>query len=235
MQIEQKTTTRSKLIYIFCLPLYVSTFILSIAGFILEDLAIYFTFKTAFMPTLSLFLFLYYPRPLNKVFYLLQLAFLFAMLGDALIVLQVYHPLFFSLGACSFLIQHNFYIWINRQASGPKNYVWMKPYWGLPNIAYVILFSLIYFAEIDKILKAECMIYAFFVVTALVTACNRDMKNRFKYWMVLIGFAIFLLSDCIILFEKFVMPLTNWQSSSVLVTYYMAQTMILYGNLPDKD
>ena len=224
-----------KIVLVLWLPLFIASCVLSCVGFAIEHFALFLTFKALVVPLLALLVHIKWSRPLNKQYYLLQLALLCAWMGDVLLAFAKTHMLYFILGACSFLFQHNFYIWLNLTTKGHKGSIWQAPYWGLPNLAYVVLFSLLYMAEVGKILRTECMIYAFVLATAFLTAFHRDMKNRRKYWTIVMGFFFFFCSDILLSVDAFIYPFSPPAATSILITYYLAQGLICIGNIPDVD
>ena len=230
-----KLDAKRKAVHIIWTLLYTAAFVLSMVGCAINHWTIFALFKSLFMPMVSILAYVQWTGPFNKQFYLLQLAFLFAWLGDVFLAFQKTHSLFFIIGACFFLIQHNFYIWLNLLSRGKPISIIRAPYWGLPNIAYVILFSVNCMADVNMIMRSECMIYSFFLGSSFYTAFYREMPNRQKYWTIVIGFAWFVLSDILLAVDKFLYPMTQAQGSSILFTYYVAQTLICLGNLPDVE
>jgi hypothetical protein len=221
-----------KIVLVLWLPLFVASGVLSCVGFALENFVLFLTFKALFVPLLSFFVYIKWTRPLTKPYYLLQLALASAWMGDVLLAFGRVHPMYFMLGASFFLIQQNWYIWLNLTSKGHKGNIWRAPFWGLPNLVYVVLFSLVYIAEIDKILRAVCLIYTFCLATAFLTAFHRDTNSRNKYWMTVIGFFFFVLSDILIALDSFLYPFSPLAATSILITYYIAQTLICCGHLP---
>lgn len=226
---------KQKIGHIFWLLLFIASISLSAIGFAVGNFLLFVIFKSLFVPLLSFMVYWKWERPLSKNYYLLQLALLCAWVGDVLLSFSKSHPLFFILGACSFLIQHNFYIWLHLSNREKKRFIWETPFWGLPNLGYIVLFSIIYFAEINLILRSVCMIYAFFLGTSFLTAFHREMMNKRKYWLVVIGFGIFVLSDVLISIDSFLYPFSEVGGTSILFTYYIAQSLICLGNFPEPS
>jgi len=202
--------------------LYIISFTLSILGAFYENFALYLLFKSMFMPLLSLLLFgKWGNQHKNKTYWLLQGAFFFAWLGDILMSFQKWHDIFFALGASMFLIQHTLYISVNIIGKKNQGVIWKKPYFGSPNLVYVILFSITYWLNIDVVLKFESTIYSFFIATAFLTSINRDMKNIKKHLAIIAGFAIFLVSDILIVIDRFAISFGNYAEPLVLLTYFL--------------
>ncbi len=227
-----RTSAKQKVERVFWLLLYVASFSLSVLGCCIENWLLFAIFKSLFMPTVAVLAYSEWQRPLSRHYYVLQMAFLFAWLGDVLLAFASVHWMFFVLGASSFLVQHAFYIWNNLSAWGKSTHFF--PYWGLPHVPYLLLFSMEYFSCVDHTLKMECMIYSLFLGTAFMTAFYRDTPNRRNYWTMVTGFAFFVVSDMLIAVDKFIYPLTAAEGSLILVTYYIAQTLICYASMPDS-
>jgi len=227
-------TRKQKLIYFLWVLVYSSSFTVSIFGCAADHWPSYAIFKYMFMPAVSfIFYMLWHNHSYTKQYYLLQTAFLFAWVGDILLTLTKVHHLCFILGACFFLVQHNLYIWLNLSTKTKEKSLWKAPYWGFPNMAYVLTFCLNYYAKVDTLERTECLIYSFFLATAFYTSFYRDSTNRVKYWLTIVGFAFYVCSDMLIAIDKFWFQLSSVQGSSILLTYYIAQTLICHGNLPD--
>ncbi|MDR3548204.1 MAG: lysoplasmalogenase [Candidatus Pacebacteria bacterium] len=213
--------------------LYVASFVISNLACALQYNMMFLVFKSLFVPAVSLLAFLIWPRPLNKQYYLLQLAFLLAWVGDVFIGLAAYLPWLFIPGCYSFLFQHFVYIWMNGQSFSKPSSILHMPYWGLPHIAYVVLFSISYFACISGTEQYEYMLYAFSLGTGFFTSFHRETLNRVKYWTVVMGFGFFVASDFLLSINRYLYKFSDAGGCSILVTYYIAQTLICLGVTPD--
>lgn len=226
-------SAKQKVCRVFWVLAYLSSIVLSMLGFAIGSWPLFAGFKVLFIPTISVLVYVEWPRPLTKQYYLLQLVYVCAWMGDLMLSLVRFHQGCFLFGAISFLLQHNFYIWLNLTARAKDGNLFHSPYWGLPNLGYVVLLSTEYYAGTGGMFKAACMIYSLFLGTAFMTAFHREMANRKKYWITVAGFAFFVLSDLILAIDRFIHPLSDPMGTLILLTYYIAQTMICYGTLPD--
>ena len=224
----------TNLIYTGWMQLYLCSVVFSMIGAAYDYLILHAVFKSLFMPLVSAFLWFRWRGPYNKPYYILQFAFLMAWIGDIAMIFQKMYPICFSIGATFFLVQHNMYIWINLLFQAKKGVIWSRPYWGMPNLAYVILLSFVYFLDIDKMLKTESMIYSLFIATSFLTSVSREISNIRKHFAVVFGFILFMASDLLIVTDKFLVEFPPGWGTSILLTYYAGQTLIAYGNIPDK-
>lgn len=230
-----KKTAPTKVLYGLLGIAYASAFTFSIAGWLIDRWPIFFIFKALFMPCVSLFAYLSWQGERTSRYKLLQTAFLFAWLGDVILGLPRVHPIILTLGGFSFLLQHVAYIWLNVSAKGTKTNLFKTPYWGFPTVAYVLLFSLSYWSKASIIDKFLCSMYSTFLASSFYTSFFRERQNRANYWTCILGFSLFVLSDMLIIIEQFIFVLRAWESSLILVTYYIAQTLICYTHVYDSN
>lgn len=224
-------TASTKVLYGFLAIAYASAFTLSIAGFLIGRWHIFFIFKALFMPCVSLYAHLSWEGTRARRYVPLQLAFLFAWIGDVILGLPRVHPIILKLGGASFLFQHVFYIGLNISAKGSQKSLLKTPLWGFPTISYAVLFSLIYWSKGGLIDKLTCALYAAFLATSFYTSFYREISSLVKYWTCIVGFGLFVLSDMLIIMEEFIFALTPLESSMILVTYYIAQSLICYTHV----
>lgn len=223
-----------KVAYAFLTIIYLASFILSIVAYAIDNRLMYGIFKALVMPSIMAYTYLAWSGPRNKRYVLLQLAFVFAWIGDVLIALPKAYTIFLFIGGSFFFCQHIFYIWLNLMTKGKEVNLWKTPFWGLPTIAYVALFSITYWARgsiIDKFLFAG---YSFILGTSFYTSFYREAKTKANYTVCILGFAFFVISDIILLLENFVVTMTNLEASSVLLTYYIAQSLICYTHISES-
>jgi len=224
-----------KVFYGFLGIIYASAFILSIAGCIIEKWIIYFIFKALFMPCVSLYAHLSWIGQRSRRYKLLQFAFLFAWIGDVILGLPRVHPIILKLGGASFLCQHVFYIWLNISAKTVQSNLLKTPFWGFPTVAYVLLFSLIYWSKANLMNKFLCLLYAVFLATSFYTCFFRELGSKRRYWICVLGFGFFVISDMLIIIEQYITSLSLVESSMILFTYYIAQTLICYSHILESN
>ena len=225
------TNALKKIADIFTGIIYISSIVLSIVGYATDNRLLYAIFKAMFVPSLMFYTFMNWPYPRSKNYALLQLAFFFAWVGDILISLPKEYVIFLFFGGWCFLFQHIFYIWLNVKSKTEHTSFWKTPYWGLPSAAYIALFSISYWSRGSYTDKFQYGLYSFILGTSFYTSFYRKTKTRINYWILIIAFTFFAISDVILIIENFLYTLTSLQASSVLLTYYIAQSLICYAHL----
>lgn len=212
---------------------------------ILSSIGIYFDawlprtiLKSLFMPNLMILVFAAWPRPHTKPYYLLQLGFLFAFLGDLCLALDEPIPWFFYPGVFAFLFQHAFYIWLNITIRKKGKEAICIPGYGLPFMSYIFLIVLSIVIEADAPSHVLCMAYSLILCSSFVTAFYSDVTRNSKYFARIVGFGIYIFTDAYIVINRYIYSISSISrafSSIDLFLYYVAQCLICYGSLPDNS
>jgi len=226
-------TIVTKVFYIFLAVLYLTSCIISIIAYAIGNRLVHGIFKALVMPSIMGYTYLSWVGLRDKKYILLQLAFFLACIGDVIIALHKEYSL--SVGGGFFLFQHFIYIWLNLSAKETKTSIWKTPYWGLPSIAYVALFSICYWAHRNVTERILLIFYSFILGSSFYTAFYREARTKFNYTAGILGFAFFVLSDIILFLDNFVFRITDLEASSVLLTYYIAQTLICRMHVGDSQ
>lgn len=185
------------------------------------------------MPSMILYTYLSWTGPRDRRYFLLQIAFTCSWIGDTLIALPKTYTIFLFLGGWSFFFQHIFYIWLNLASKGAQSKAWKTPYWGLPSAAYIAMFSVSYWSQGNFTDKLQYGLYSFTLGISFSSSFYCELKRRSNYWIRILGFAVFVISDVIIMVDNFIYTMTDLQASSILVTYYVAQSLICYSHLDE--
>ena len=225
----------NKAFNIIWFPAFVASMIFSVLGIAINNYPLIVIFKSMFVPLLALWTYMKWQSQLTRVFWYLQIALLCALLGDIFMVFIKESEVFLIIGGTLFSVQHIFYILLNLMARKKDVIIWKAPYWGLPHFGYVFLFSTLYLCKATFHIKFQSFIYAFFLGSTFLTAFHRETKNSVKHWILIIGCLCFLVSDTLIFLDLYLFPMTDVASTSILVTYYIAQICICYGNLPSTN
>jgi len=226
-------TKVTKVFYIFVAILYLISFIISIIAYALGNRLVHGIFKGLVMPSIMGYTYLSWAGPRDKKYALLQLAFFLAWIGDMIIALPREYTI--KIGGGFFLFQHFIYIWLNLSAKGTKASIWKTLYWGLPSIAYVALFSICYWANRNVIERILLVFYSFVLGSSFYTVFYREARTKFNYTAGILGFTFFVLSDIILFLDNFVFKITDLEASSVLLTYYIAQSLICRMHVGDSQ
>ena len=165
----------------------------------------------------------------------LMLGILFSFFGD--VALMGEGELYFMLGLVSFLLAHVAYIFTYRQhrydsddgLSGVQRFRFSFPFLlagtGLVTVLYPHLGDL----------KVPVMIYALVIVLMVINALFRYGHTTAKsFWLVFVGAILFMISDSLLAFNKFVVPIDEagfW----IMITYIAAQYGIVQGIILHTD
>lgn len=153
----------------------------------------------------------------------------FSALGDVFLAMEFENNFIAGLGA--FLTAHVFYTLVFLPFTNTRN-ITRK----LALCASVILYCTLLATQIlpqDPMLKTAVVTYII-VLSVMCFAAVFAAKRKFSLQMA--GALIFAVSDSIIAWDAFRQPLP-WASIWIMVTYYLAQAMIIFGilRLVEKD
>ena len=157
------------------------------------------------------------------------LAFLLAWLGDILLLGQTIDELFFVGGLAAFLLSHIAYIYYFKKSAFRKT----PSYRGITvlQLAIVIIAASLYFlmyTNLDE-LWVPVLLYVVTIAIMGVTALGRYARvNMDAFSYTVIGAFVFILSDSIIGYNKFVHEIP-FADSLIMIFYCTAQYMILKG------
>jgi uncharacterized membrane protein YhhN len=188
-------------------------------------------------PTLMLWLiagYIYYSwKKLEKFDYLILFALFFSLLGDVFLM-----PLFdhFIAGLLGFLTAHILYI--------SAFYSEIRGKWKmntskiilliLGTTIYAALLGIIYYTLIPKnespVLLAAIGIYSTALLGLFISTLFRNPQSKLSMQLIMLGGALFLLSDSFLAINRFVYPLP-FSPVWVMTTYTAAQALIMRGSL----
>jgi len=157
------------------------------------------------------------------------LAFLLAWLGDILLLGQAIDELFFVGGLAAFLLSHIAYIYYFNKSAYRK----ISSYNGITalQVAIVIIAASLYLLMHTNLAELWIPVLLYVVTIAImgVTALGRYARvNMDTFSYTVIGAFVFILSDSIIGYNKFVAPIP-FAESMIMLFYCIAQYMILKG------
>ncbi len=168
----------------------------------------------------------------------LSLAFLFSWLGDILLMLTHINPIFFIAGLFSFLIAQVFYIFLFLKTitlSGRRPFLVKKPFWVFPFMVYGMLVYMVLFSKLDDAMRVAVFIYMVALLSMAAMALNRFGNGHpISFTWVLIGAFLFVISDTLIAFNKFMIPIP-YEGLLVMPTYIAAQYFIMRGILKQYE
>ncbi len=170
-------------------------------------------------------------KHLNKSIRVITLlALMFSLIGDVLLMFVNKSANFFMSGLVAFLIAHIMYISVfykSRNKTANK----------LPIIVILLIYAsgLFYFL-IDGLgeMLIPVLLYLLVILTMATTAFIRKRSNKDSYKLVFIGAVFFMISDSLLALNKFYEPLP-FSNISIILTYALAQYLIVLGILKQKD
>ena len=179
-----------------------------------------------------MFLFLKTSESLSKPIRILTLlALSFSLLGDVLLLFVVQYEHFFTLGLVAFLTAHIMYILVFLEHRKKEN-------WPFAFVTLLLIFgaSLFFFLKDGLgVMLIPVSVYMLVILTMATTAYLRKNKaNMRSYRLVFLGALFFMASDSILALNKFYQPIP-WSNISIMLTYAIAQYLIIVGILKLKD
>ncbi len=166
-----------------------------------------------------------------SVFRLTIWALIFSLAGDILLLFLDRSELFFISGLVMFLFAHVLYIMIFSK-KGNKNKA-SRLFFLLTVVYAGVLFAFLY-PGLDQML-IPVIIYMVAILIMANTAHLRQGQVSFgSYVFVFVGALLFMLSDSLLAYDMFCKPIfmgNVW----VMATYSMAQLLIVFGILKQKE
>ena len=150
---------------------------------------------------------------------------------------QSVHDGYFIAGLISFLLAHLFYLWAftitylnNHEIALIKRQGWV--------LVLVIGYGILFFREIKEhvgSLIGPVMLYTAAITIMLLMAVNRFGRvGRASFWLVASGAALFVASDSILAWNKFVESLPG-SHFLIMLTYGVAQLLIVLGAIKQVE
>jgi uncharacterized membrane protein YhhN len=157
------------------------------------------------------------------------LAFVLAWFGDILLLGQTIDELFFVGGLAAFLLSHIAYIYYFKKSAYRK----ISSYNGITalQVSIVIIAASLYLLMYTNLADFWIPVLLYVITIAImgVTALGRYARvNMDTFSFTAIGAFVFILSDSIIGYNKFVAPIP-FAESMIMLFYCTAQYMILKG------
>lgn len=214
--------------------------ILEIYGEIIENYFIIWIVKPLLMPVLLLLFLLNVHHNLSIERFCLIISLIFSCIGDILLMQRQNH--LFVFGLASFLIVHisyviSFLVQLRHEGEAFKrrltNSTIIKTM--IPFLAYISLMLYVLCPKLHtdkeetKGLLLPVIFYTFVVVGMAYISYLRDRKTP-GFWSVFIGAVFFVLSDTLIAFNRFVLPIPI-AGLFVMFTYGLGQYLITIGTL----
>ena len=187
--------------------------------------------KPILVPALLLYLFLNARNGVDAPVRLIMAGLILSWLGDVILLLSARSELFFAMGLAAFLIAHVLYIAAyTRSAGGTAGTAFLRrqPGWLLPFVLlFVVLYGMLY-PGLGSMRIPVFVYTATILVMAVVALNRRDRVPKASFYACLFGALLFILSDSLLAFDKFLVPIP-YAGLFVTSTYVAAQYLIVEG------
>ena len=212
---------------IFSLVFCVIVIIELITGASQADNYWHYISKPAIVISLLIFFWIRSKHLESKLRALVGLALVCSLIGDVLLMFVDRSPHYFLFGLVAFLIAHVMYVFAflkhRNKTINPIGFVIIL-------LAYAgILFYFLKDGLKDMLIPV--IIYMLVILSMSTAAFLRQQRvSKLGFLLVFIGALFFMLSDSILALNKFYSPLSH-SNYSIMVTYAIAQFLIVYGIL----
>ena len=193
-----------------------------------------FVCKPAMMTVLSSWFFFNSRRYGDRFTLMIQAGLFFSLIGDVALMFQHLDEFFFLIGLGAFLIAHLLYCIafihnITEVGGGDGLAV------SLGIAALIVLFAVLFSWELvprlDEGLTAPVISYVVIIASMAILAGFRWMRTFPRsFWMVMVGAVLFMGSDTLLAYNRFIRPL-DWSPAPIILTYALAQVLIAGGAL----
>lgn len=167
---------------------------------------------------------------------LVAISLFFSWIGDALLTFSSRGILFFGSGLFAFLLAHLFYIIVflkENKRVDKLSFFGQKPFFVWPFLLIGVALIYIYYPGLGD-LKIPVICYATCIVAMFAASFNRINNVPRNAWILtFFGAFLFVFSDSIIGYSKFVQPIKN-SSFLIMLTYILGQGLIVCGLLQSK-
>lgn len=198
---------------------------------ILLDQSVYwpgFVAKALIIPVLMILFFVNINPFTGRLHIFMIAGLLFSWAGDVVLELSKNNDSLFIVGLVCFLLAHIMYLIVFFLTPGKNSILNNRFYLLIPVLIYgVILVSCLY-ADLAG-MRLPVILYTIVILSMLAGALNRIEKvKKVSFYLVLAGAILFVISDSVIAFNKFV---HQFDSSGIVImsTYVIAQYLIVAG------
>lgn len=189
--------------------------------------------KPMFMPVLMFMLFVSVKDRKNSFYRLMQFGLLLSWFGDIALMLDRDNPLYFIAGLSFFLIAHVGYTaaFVGNIRNSGRPFSWGK---AVGVAAAFGLFTGVFFSQMkDGLAEMYVPVLAYTVVITVMgigSALRHGHTGIADYKLILAGAVLFILSDCVIAWNKFVVDFAHDQVLNMSL-YLSGQFLLAYGTV----
>jgi uncharacterized membrane protein YhhN len=182
--------------------------------------------KPLLMPALALFFVSKSPTVCGRLKAWVLAALFFCWLGDVLLLFEGQAEMFFIFGLIAFLLGHILYVISFQQST--KGRMHFSLIWIFFFISYGVMVLNNLWDHLNG-MKLPVSLYAIVISLMALTATARTTVKR-SYYQVFFGAVLFMFSDTIIAFNKFMINVP-FASVFIMATYLLGQWLIIRGIL----
>ncbi|WEK21505.1 MAG: lysoplasmalogenase [Candidatus Pedobacter colombiensis] len=185
---------------------------------------------------LSLLIMLYISTGLKGRFHKrLFTGLIFALAGDVLLIYAAKDESYFMFGLCAFLLCHIFYIrafYLDFKSAPELDKKGARI--AILLCAIVAISFYFYLRPHLGVMKLPVMVYILAISMMMMMASFRNLRvNSPSFKLILFGAMVFLLSDSILAYNKFVQHIDH-SGTWIMATYMIAQYLITIGAVERK-
>ena len=187
-----------------------------------------FVAKALIIPVLMILFFVNINPFTGRLHIFMIAGLLFSWAGDVVLELSKNNDNLFIAGLACFLLAHIMYLTVFLVTPGKNSILNNRIYLLIPVLIYgIVLLSCLY-ADLAG-MRLPVILYTIVILSMLAGALNRIEKvKKVSFYLVLAGAILFVISDSVIAFNKFV---HQFDSSGIVImsTYVIAQYLIVAG------
>ena len=187
-----------------------------------------FVAKALIIPVLMILFFVNINPFTGRLHIFMIAGLLFSWAGDVVLELSKNNDSLFIVGLACFLLAHIMYLTVFFLTPGKNSILNNRIYLLIPVLIYgIVLLSCLY-ADLAG-MRLPVILYTIVILSMLAGALNRIEKvKKVSFYLVLAGAILFVISDSVIAFNKFV---HQFDSSGIVImsTYVIAQYLIVVG------
>ena len=172
--------------------------------------------------------------PLNLSFMLAFLAMIFSWVGDVMLIYENSDEMYFLMGVAGFAVAQLLYIFAfskARNESNPSSENHQLPFYYSVPFVIIAGFLMWKLVPVAGGMAVPICVYALLLLGMVVSSVFRiDRSSQASFNQLFFGAVLFMLSDTLLAFNKFLMPMEN-AGFFVMITYLLAQWNIANGLL----
>lgn len=227
----KSTNMQSKFHTSFSVVFFIVVIVTIVCNSIENLMPIYYYIKPAILTLLVIYFWMNSTHLKKTTRNITLLALVFSLVGDVLLMFVNHSPNFFIGGLVAFLLAHIMYISVFLKSRN-------KTANSLPIITILLIYASGIFYFIKDGLNDMLIPVLLYLMVILIMAATAFLRKRStitnSYNLVFAGAVFFVISDSLLALNKFY-ELLLFSNISILLTYALAQYLIVLGILKQKE